>query len=80
MNNKEFLQVHADCVVAMHAYVDEAEKSCEMLGKCTSDPLPFEERLELLLQETIEKDAHVTYLDAKRLLHSAALLGYGFSN
>jgi hypothetical protein len=37
-------------------------------------------RLELLLQEAVEKDARLIHLDAKCVLHSAALLDYGFSN
>ena len=51
-----------------------------MLGKCAAGPLSFTERLNLLLQETVERDAHTSYLDNKQLLHAAALFGYGFSN
>jgi hypothetical protein len=80
MNNAEFNELHADCVIAMQAYFVEAEKTTALLAKCTAEPLSFTERLGLLSQEITESEAHVRYTGAKRLLHGAALLGYGFSN
>jgi hypothetical protein len=80
MNYNEYLELHANCVAAMRAYFVEAEKSSLMLSKCTAEPLSFTERLSLLSQEIAENDAHTNYLGTKRLLHGAALLGYGFSN
>ena len=76
MNQTEFMILHATCVTAAEAYVTEARKTAAMLGNCAPAPLPFKERFALLTQEIVEKDAHVMYLQAKRLLHSAALLGY----
>jgi len=76
----QFLELHANCVAAMRAYFVEAEKSSVMLSQCTPEPLSFTERLGLLSQEIVENDAHANYLGTKRLLHSAALLGYGSSN
>ncbi|MGH9572251.1 MAG: hypothetical protein ACRD40_01800 [Candidatus Acidiferrales bacterium] len=80
MDHNEFLELHAGCVAAMRAYVVEAEKSCTLLGKCTGQPLTFEERMALLCQAITENDAHMSYLGAKSFLHGAALLGYGSLN
>lgn len=80
MTYNEFLELHANCVAAMRAYFVEAEKSSVMLGQCTAEALSFTERLGLHSQEIVEKDAHANYLGTKRLLHSAALLGYSSSN
>ena len=80
MNHNEYLELHANYVAALRAYFVEAEKSSVMLSKCTAEPLSFTERLSLLSQEIVENDAQTNYLGIKRLLHGAALLGYGFSN
>jgi hypothetical protein len=80
MNYIKFLELHATYATAMRAYVIEAEKLCVMLRKCTAEPLSFTERLNLLLRETAEKDAHTSYLGNKKLLHAVALFGSGFSN
>jgi hypothetical protein len=64
----------------MRAYFVEAERTTELLAKCTSEPLSFTERLGLLSQEIMENDAHTRYVAAKSLLHGAARLGYGSSN
>ncbi len=80
MDNSEFIELHANCVMAMRAYFVEAETTSAMLAKCTVAPLSFTERLGLLSQEIIENDAHTRYVTAKKALHGAARLGYGFSN
>jgi len=80
MNSEEFNQLHADCIVTMRAYFAEAEKTTDLLAKCTVEPLSFTERLGLLSQEIMENEAHARYRSAKALLHGAARLGYGFSN
>jgi len=80
MTNEEFRQLHTDCVIAMRAYFVEAERTTDLLAKCTAEPLSFADRLGLLSQEIIENDAHESYRGAKSLLHGAARLGYGFSN
>ena len=80
MDYTEFRELYAKCDAAMRDYFVEAEKSCEMLGKCTAGPLSFRERMRPFYQETVEREALMKYLDSKRLLHSTALLGYGFNN
>ena len=68
------------CVVTMRAYFAEAEKTTAMLAKCTVDPLPFADRLNMLAQEIVENESLNLYVGAKSLLHEAARLGYGSSN
>jgi hypothetical protein len=76
MTRAEFTAVLEECSAATEAYFKEAEKTSKMLGMCNDLPLPFEERFALLSQEILERDAFLIYLDAKRFLHSAALVGY----
>jgi hypothetical protein len=76
----EFNELHESCVMALSAYVSEAEKTAGMLVKCTPEPLPFEDRVKVSVQETVENSAHLLYLAAKRLLHDAARLGYASSS
>lgn len=76
MERTEFIDLVAECVTATETYVREAEKTSVMLGKCARRPLTFDQRFELLTQEILERDAFRIYLDAKRFLHRAALLGY----
>ena len=77
MNYTEYLELHANCIAAMRAYIVEAETTSGMLAKCSAAPLSFTERLGLISQEIIESDAYSTYLGTKRLLHGVALHGYG---
>jgi len=76
MNHAEFIDLHTSGVAAMRAYFDQAERTTVMLAKCTAEPLPFLERLELASQEIVENSAHADYLGIKRRLHDAARLGY----
>jgi len=80
MNSAEFIQLHANCVIAMRAYFVQADITTRMLAKCTPEPLPFAERMSLLSQEVIENEAQTTYLASKSLLHAAARQGYGSTN
>jgi hypothetical protein len=77
MERTEFIDLLAECAIATETYIKEAEKTSAMLGQCALRPLSFERRFALLAQEILERDAYLVYLDAKRLLHSAALRGYG---
>ena len=77
MERTEFLVLLAECATATEAYFAEAEKTAVMLRICTQEPLTFDERYALLAQEILERDAYLTYMDAKRFLHRVALLGYG---
>ena len=77
VNQVEFTALHAECVAVTETYFREAERTSVMLARCTQEPLTFKERFALVSQEIVEKDAYLMYLGAKRILHSAALLGYG---
>jgi hypothetical protein len=80
VTDTEFMELHICYVTAFRAYVSAAETTATMLAKCTANPLPLAKRLELMLQENVENSAHRAYLGTKRLLHDAALCGYGNSN
>jgi hypothetical protein len=80
MSDAEFLELHDASETLMRSYIVEVEKSSAMLANCTADPLSLEERLALMFQGVVERDAHLTYLGAKNLLLNAALLGYGLAN
>jgi len=79
MDHVEFGELHYRCVVAKELYAFQIEKTIAMLAKITSEPLPLEDRLNLLTQEVRESEAHDAYMGAKRVLHYLAKLGYGFS-
>lgn len=76
MDRTDFMASLAECATATESYLREADKTSVMLGKCSQQPLSFDERLALLGQEILERDAFRVYLAAKRFLHRAALLGY----
>jgi hypothetical protein len=79
VNHKEFLDLHAACVMSMRSYFVEVEKSSAMLAECTARPMPLKKRVKLTAQGIIEHTAHLTYLSTKSLLLSAARLGYALS-
>ena len=76
MNDAEFMASLAECTTATETYLREADKTSVMLGKCSHQPLTFEERFALLSQEIMERDAFRLYVAAKSFLHRVALLGY----
>jgi hypothetical protein len=80
MNHTEFSELHSSCVVAKELYLFQIEKTIAMLAGCTLEPLPLDERLNLLAQDVTENEAHEAYKQTKRLLHNVARLGYGLSN
>ena len=79
VDQREFNELHTDCVTALAVYFAEAEKTAGMLAKCTPNPLQIMERVRVTVQETAENSAHMLYLSAKVQLHDAARLGYAFS-
>jgi hypothetical protein len=76
MDRTDFMASLAECATATESYLREADKTSILLGKCSRQPLTIDERLALLAQEILERDAFRLYLAAKRFLHRAALLGY----
>jgi len=76
MDLADFTVSLAECATATETYLREADKTSVMLGKCGSQPLTFEERFALLAQEILERNAFLSYMEAKRILHRAALLGH----
>lgn len=80
MNHAQFMEMHANCVTAMHIYFLQVEKTSTMLAECTAEPLTFRERFRLMSQGIVENDAHLAYLGTRSLLFTAARLGYTSSN
>jgi hypothetical protein len=80
MDRKQFDDLHTGCLTALANYVSAAEQTAAMLEKCTPEPMPFRQRLDLLVQERDEEQAHTVYLDTKRVLREAAKLGYYNTN
>jgi hypothetical protein len=80
MDQVQFDELHTSYVAALQDYVVSAELTATMLAGCTPEPMPLLGRLKLVVQERAENDAHCAYLDLKRMLHSAALMGYHCSN
>lgn len=76
MNHSEFVDLHANFIKALENYFHEARKTSRMLEDCTLEPLSFWQRFQLLSQEIVERDAYQIYLEAKGLLHRAALHGF----
>jgi len=68
MDHSEFMTTEA--------YLREVHKTSIMLRQCGPLPLTFGERFALLAQEIIERNAFLAYMEAKRTLHRAALVGY----
>jgi hypothetical protein len=77
MDRTEFITLREECAETTEIYLREVEKTSKMLGRCTEHPLTFDERFVLLCQEIKERNAFLLHLHAKRLLHNAALCGYG---
>jgi hypothetical protein len=76
MDCAEFMASLAECARTTETYVGEVNKTSFMLGKCGPQPLTFEMRFALLAQEILERNAFLAYMEAKRILHRVALLGY----
>jgi hypothetical protein len=66
----------AECARTTETYVGEVNKTSFMLGKCGPQPLTYEVRFALLAQEILERNAFLAYMEAKRILHRVALVGY----
>jgi hypothetical protein len=80
MNHDDFMEMHADCVIAMRSYFVQVEKTSIMLAECAAEPLTFRKRFRLMSQGIVENDAHLAYLGARRLLLSAAQSGFSSLN
>jgi hypothetical protein len=80
MNQTQFDELHTSYVTALQVYVTSAELTATMLASGTPEPMPFMDRLTLLIQERAENDTHCAFLDLKLILHDAARMGYHCSN
>jgi hypothetical protein len=48
MNHAEFIEKHANCLIAMRNYFVQVEKTATMLAECTAEPLTFRERFGIM--------------------------------
>jgi len=80
VDRTQFEILHAGCLTALANYVNAAERTATMLEKCTPEPMSLAQRLDLLVQESEEEQAHHVYLDTKHVLRKAAKKGYYNTN
>jgi hypothetical protein len=80
MDPKQFKALQARCWEALKHYVHEAEKMCELFGKCLPEPVSIQTRSELIEQRVRENNAHASYLDIRRQLFELARIGYDASS
>jgi len=71
-----FNDLHTSCITALEDYVTSAHLTATMLAHCTPEPMPLTDRLNLMVQEVAEEDAHSIYRNLKRIIHEAARLGF----
>jgi hypothetical protein len=77
MKCSEFEEMHENCITALRAYFNQAQKTLEMMSTCTSGPLSLAQRCEILRQGLAENEAYTVYIGTRNLLLSAARTGYG---
>lgn len=58
MDQAEFERLHKRFAASLHRYMAEANKLCELLAKCTEEPLGLELRSEIAVQRSAENEAH----------------------
>jgi len=80
VDTKQFKELHARCWEALRHYVHEAERMCELFGKCLPEPLSMQTRSEIIDQRVRENNAHAGYVEIRRQLFDAARIGYDPSN
>ena len=65
-------RLQRNCTTALAKYFDEAQKTCELLGKIGTFPLPLELRQAILKQRQAEFAANEQYQQSKERLFDAA--------
>jgi hypothetical protein len=80
MDPKEFAELHAKCWETLKHFVHEADKMCEMFGKCLPVPLPIQVRASIMEQRVRENNAYASYVDVRQQLLDAVRAGYDPSN
>ena len=79
MDPKQFAELHAQCWETLKHYVHEADRMCELFGQCLPGPSPIQLRSEIILQRTLENNAHSSYAEIRRQLFEAVQIGYDAS-
>jgi hypothetical protein len=80
MDPKQFRELHAKCWDALKHYVHEAEKMCELFGRCLPEPSPLQTLAVIMEQRVRENNAHASYIEIRRQLFEAIRIGYNPSS
>jgi hypothetical protein len=76
MDPKQFRELHARCCEALKHYVREAERMCELFGRCLPIPSSLQTLSEIMEQRVRENNAHASYVEIRRQLFEAIRIGY----
>jgi hypothetical protein len=79
LDQDEFATFHKRFAASLERYVNEANRLCELLAKCTREPLSLDLRSDIALQRSVENEAHAEYSEQRLLLLEMARSGYGDS-
>lgn len=80
MDSKQFAELHAQCWETLKHYVHEADRMCELFGRCLPDPSSIQIRANILEQRVRENTAYVSYSEIRQQLLEAVRIGYDPSN
>ena len=80
MDPKQFAILHAKCSETLKHYVHQADRMCELFGKCLPEPLSIQIRSEIIQQRILENNAYAKYVEIRRQLFDAARIGYDASS
>src|SRR5208282_3712716 len=80
MDSNQFRELHTGCLEALRRYVREADRTCELFGKCLAEPSSLQTHSEIIEQRVRENNALASYLKIRRQLFAAVRTGYGSSN
>ena len=79
MDPKQFAELHAKCWETLKHYVHEADRMCELFGRCLPEP-SIHIRSLIMQQRILENNAYASYAEIRRQLFEAARVGYDASN
>jgi hypothetical protein len=76
VDSKEFAELHAQGCEALKQYVLQADRMCELLGRCLSEPSSIQFRTDIVEQRARENKAYARYVEIRRQLLEAVRIGY----
>jgi hypothetical protein len=78
MTKAEFEELHKSCTGTLNRYIEEANRTCEMLGECTPEPFGLIPRSGIHEQRLRENAAHQEFQAVRHALFG--LLQHGYSD